>query len=65
MYDMDLSPYTDLGGFPAGTSGKQPTCQRRRGKNAGSIPESARSPAGGHGNPLQYDSLENPRDRGA
>ena len=24
-----------------------------------------RSPAGGHGNPLQYSCLENPRDRGA
>ena len=24
-----------------------------------------RSPAGGHGNPLQYSRLENPMDRGA
>ena len=29
------------------------------------IPESGRSPAGGHGNPLQYSCLENPMDRGA
>ena len=31
----------------------------------GSIPESGRSPGGGHGNPLQYSRLENPMDRGA
>ena len=31
----------------------------------GSIPESGRSPGGGHGNPLQYSCLENPTDRGA
>ena len=31
----------------------------------GSIPPSRRSPGGGHGNPLQYSCLENPRDRGA
>ena len=29
----------------------------------GSIPRSGRSPGGGHGNPLQYSSLENPMDR--
>ena len=28
-------------------------------------PESARSPAGGHGNPLQYSCLDNPMERGA
>ena len=31
----------------------------------GLIPGSGRSPAGGHGNPLQYSCLENPMDRGA
>ena len=31
----------------------------------GSIPESGRSPGGGHGNLLQYCCLENPTDRGA
>ena len=30
----------------------------------GSIPGSGRSPGGGHGNPLQYSWLENPKDRG-
>ena len=34
-------------------------------RDLGSIPESGRSPGGGHGNPLQYSCLENPRDRGA
>jgi len=29
----------------------------------GSIPESGRSPEGGHGSPLQYSCLENPMDR--
>ena len=32
---------------------------------AGSIPESGRSPGEGNGNPLQYSCLENPRDREA
>ena len=30
-----------------------------------SIPGSGRSPGKGHGNPLQYSCLENPKDRGA
>ena len=34
-------------------------------RNVGLIPGSGRSPAGGHGNPLQYSCLENPMDRGA
>ena len=33
--------------------------------DTGSIPGSVRSPGRGHGNPLQYSSLENPVDRGA
>ena len=31
--------------------------------DTGSIPGSERSPGEGHGNPLQYSSLENPMDR--
>ena len=31
--------------------------------DAGSNPESGRSPGKGHGNPLQYSCLENPVDR--
>ena len=34
-------------------------------RDTGSIPESGRSPGGGHGNPLQFSCLENPIDRGA
>ena len=33
--------------------------------DVGSIPESGRTPGGGHGNPLQYPCLEDPMDRGA
>ena len=33
--------------------------------HTGLIPESGRSPGGGHGNLLQYCCLENPMDRGA
>ena len=33
-------------------------------RDLGSILGSGRSPGGGHGNPLQYSCLENPRDRG-
>ena len=34
-------------------------------KDVAWIPESGRSPGGGHGNPLQYSCLEKPMDRGA
>ena len=34
-------------------------------RDADSIPGSGKSPGGGHGNPLQYSSLENLVDRGA
>ena len=43
---------------PGGSDGKESAC------NVGdldSIPGSWRSPGGGHGNPLQYSCLENPR----
>ena len=33
-------------------------------RDLGSVPGSGRSPGGGHGNPLQYSCLQNPRDRG-
>ena len=33
--------------------------------DVGLIPGSGRCPGEGHGNPLQYSSLENPMDRGA
>ena len=34
-------------------------------RDAGSVPESGRSPGGGRGSPLQYSGLENLMDRGA
>ena len=34
-------------------------------REAGSVPESGRSPGEGHGNPLQYSCLEDPMVRGA
>ena len=34
-------------------------------RDAGSIPGLGRSPGGGHRNPFQHSSLENPMDRGA
>ena len=34
-------------------------------RDTGLIPESGRSPGGGHGKPLQYSCLGNPMDRGA
>ena len=45
-------------GFPGGSDGKESTCNAR---DLGSIPGLGRSPAGGHSNPLQYSSLENPQ----
>ena len=34
-------------------------------RDMGSVPGVGRSPGGGHGNPLQYSSLENRMDRAA
>ena len=58
-------------GFPGGTNGKEPTCQKKKKKptgdirDLGSIPGSGRSPGGGPSNPLQCSCLEIPMDRGA
>ena len=41
------------------------SAQETRAGDPGWIPESGRSPGGGHGNPLQYSHLGNPMDRGA
>ena len=49
-------------GFPGDSDCKESA------SNAGalySIPGLGRSPGGGHSNPLQYSSVENPMDRGA
>ena len=45
-------------GFPGGSDSKESACNAG---DLGSIPRLGRSPAGGHGNPLQYSCLENPR----
>ena len=47
--------------FPGGSVVKNPPANAEA---AGLIPGSGRSPGGGHGNPLQYSCLGNPRDRG-
>ena len=44
---------------------KNPPANARDKRDAGSIPESGRSPGGEHGNSLQYSCLENSMDRGA
>ena len=52
-----LNSFVCLMGFPGGSNGKESTC------NVGDldlIPGLGRSPAGGHGNPLQCSCLENP-----
>ena len=44
---------------------KHPSANAGDARDAGLIPESIRSPGGGHGNPLQYSCLRNPMDRKA
>ena len=44
-------------GFPGGSDGKESACSEG---DLGLIPGLGRSPGGGHGNSLQYSSLENP-----
>ena len=48
-------------GFPGGSVVKNPHANA---KDVGSIPESGRSPGGGHGNLLQHSCLQNPIVRG-
>ena len=48
-------------GFPDSSDGKESACNA---EDLGLISGLGRSPAGGHGNPLQYSCLENPMDRG-
>ena len=52
-------------GLPGSASGKEPACQCRRCKRCWFDSWLGRSPAGGHGNPLQYSCAENPMDSGA
>ena len=47
-------------GFPGVLAVKNLPANAREIRDVGSVPGSGRSPAGGHGNPLQYSCLENP-----
>ena len=58
---MDLH----IKGFLSGSEVKESACNAGDVIDMGSITGSGRSPGGGHGNPLQYSSLENPMDRRA
>ena len=49
-------------GFPGGSVVKNLPAVQVDARDMGSIPESGRSLGGGHGNPLQYSCLKNPRD---
>ena len=49
-------------GFPGGSNGKESASNVG---NLGSVSGLGRSPAGGHGNPLQYSCLEKPMYRRA
>ena len=53
---------TFVKGFPGGSVFKESASNAG---DPGSIPGSGRSPAGGHGNPLQYSCLENAVVKGA
>ena len=52
-------------GFPGGSVVKNSPANAGDTGDSSLIPVSGSSPGGGHGNPLQYSCLENPRDRGA
>ena len=50
-------PFGECTSYPGSSDGKESTCNSG---DLGSIPGLGRSPAGGHGNALQYSCLENP-----
>ena len=47
-------------GLPSGSAVRNPPANAG---DLGSVPGLERSPGGGHGKPLQYSCLENPKDR--
>ena len=57
--------FTDVGGFPGGSDGKESAVSAGDTGGTGPIPESGKSPREGNGHPLQYSFLENSMDRGA
>ena len=52
-------------GFPNGLVGEESAYSAGDTGDASSVPGSERSPAEGHGNPLQYSCLKSLMDRGA
>ena len=62
---ITLKKIPELSGPPQWLSGKETTCGTGDTGDVGSIPGSGRPPGGGHGNPLQYFCLENPKNREA
>ena len=50
--------------FPGRAVVKNPPDKAGDARDKGSVPESGRSPGGGHGSPLQYSCLENSKVRG-
>ena len=62
---MNLLWFIYFGAPQVGISGKETACQCRRHQRHGFDPWVGKSPAEGHGHPLQYSCLGNPMDRGA
>ena len=60
-----LNHGVSLCGLPWWLSGLKKKNLPVKAGDLGSIPGLGRFPGEGHGNPLQYSCLENPRDRGA
>ena len=63
VFHLNLKVTYSLWGLPRWRSGKESTCQCRRGRRCGFNPWSRRSPRKGNGNP--YSCLKNSMDRGA
>ena len=57
-------PFMVILGFPVALVVKNLSANTGDLRDTGSIPGSGISPAGGHGNPLQYSCPENPTGRG-
>ena len=57
-YEWHLYSLVVCRGFPGDSDSKEATCNEG---DLGLIPGLGRSPGGGHGSPLQYSFLENPR----
>ena len=54
---LALTGTREVMGFPGGSNSEESACNVG---DLGSITGLGRSPGGGHGNPFQYSSLENP-----